>query len=97
VERLHLAAGSRRWLGCESKILEAGAALDEPKLAIVEAVAVAEYRPNLVEGEPQRRMPLACLAAVIQADDDDAGYGANDDCRTQDGEEKRGNASGCGG
>jgi hypothetical protein len=57
VQRLHLAIGGRRRIGCEAQILEAGAALDEPKLAVPEAVAFAEYRMNLVEGEPQRRVP----------------------------------------
>ena len=50
--------------------LKAGAPLDEPKLAVLEAVAFAEYRMNLVEGEPQRRVPLAAQAAIVRADDD---------------------------
>jgi hypothetical protein len=96
VQRLHLAIGGRRRIGCEAQILEAGAAIDEPKLAVPEAVAFAEYRMNLVEGEPQRRVPLAAQPAIVQADDDKGGCGANDDRRTQDRQQQRGDTRSCG-
>jgi hypothetical protein len=70
VQRLHFAVGGRRQIGREAQVLETGAALDEPKLAVLEALAIAEYRVNLVEGEPQRRMLLAAPAAVVQPDHD---------------------------
>jgi hypothetical protein len=96
VQRLRLAIGGRRRIGCEAQILEAGGALDEPKLAVPEAVAFAEYRMNLVDGEPQRRVPLAAQAAIVQADDDKGRCGANDDRRTQDRQQQRGDTRSCG-
>jgi hypothetical protein len=77
--RLHLAGASRRWLGREAQALEAGAALDEAKPAILDRVAVAEHRVNLVQGKPQCRMPFNASAAVVPRDECEADQRADHD------------------
>jgi hypothetical protein len=90
VQRLHLAGTSRRRLGREPQVLEAGAALDEAKPAVLEAVAAAEHSVNFVESEPQCRMPFGTPATVVPCDECEADHRADDDRRTQGQQKKRG-------
>ena len=90
MQRLHLARASRRWLGREAQALEAGAALDEAKPAVLETLAVAEHSVNLVEGKPQCRMPFSAAAAIVPRDEGEADQRADYDRGAQDQQEKRG-------
>jgi hypothetical protein len=71
---------------------EAGTALDEAKSAVLEPVALAEHRVNLVERKSQRGVALGGPAIVVPSDDDEADDGASDNHPTQDQQEKRGDA-----
>ena len=70
MQRLHLASAIAGRVGVETQVLEAGAALDESELGIVEPVDVAECRTKLVERQrsatcrsTSRRLSLSWVTA----------------------------------
>ena len=92
LQDIHLAVASRRRIGLEAQVLEASAALDEAKSAVLEPVALAEHRVNLVERKSQRGVALGGPAIVVPSDDDEADDGASDNHPAQDQHEKGGDA-----
>ena len=92
VQRLHFAAAVRRHVGVKVQIVEAGAALDQPELAGIEMVDVAEYGVKLVERILQSGVPLDLEAAIVARCVGKPDHGAGNDRQSETQQQDRCNA-----